>query len=137
MSEITAPYPASDIRQEKSWTAAKILYTGLTGFCLLSYLWTLAIGAGINNLPTVIWIARLVSVPLAVYLGRLWKNKGFWKVFFIFLDQADSIFGVALVVWLFYDIGILLYLGFVAVGAVTHLILNMLLYFAHLRKNMF
>lgn len=63
--------------------------------------------------------------------------KGFWKVFFIFLDQADSIFGVALVVWLFYDIGILLYLGFVAVGAVTHLILNMLLYFARLRKNMF
>ena len=78
MSEITAPYPASDIRQEKSWTAAKILYTGLTGFCLLSYLWTLTIGAGINNLPTIIWIARLVSVPLAVYLGRLWKNKGFW-----------------------------------------------------------
>ncbi len=63
--------------------------------------------------------------------------KGFWKVFFILLDQADSIFGVALVVWLFYDIGILLYLGFVALGAITHLLLNMLLYFAHLRKNMF
>lgn len=63
--------------------------------------------------------------------------KGFWKVFFIFLDQADSIFGVALVVWIFYDIGILLYLGFVLLGAATHLILNMLLYFAHLRKNMF
>ena len=63
--------------------------------------------------------------------------KGFWKVFFIFLDQADSIFGVALVVWIFHDIGILLYLGFVAVGAATHIILNMLLYAAHLRKNMF
>ena len=63
--------------------------------------------------------------------------SGFWKVFFIFLDQADSVFGVALVVWIFYDIGIILYLGFVLVGAATHLILNMLLYFAHLRKNMF
>ena len=115
MSEITAPYPASDIRQEKSWTAAKILYTGLTGFCLLSYLWTLAIGAGINNLPTVIWIARLVSVPLAVYLGRLWKNKGFWiltlytVLFFLrcFIPNPGSIFkdevaeSVLSALWLF------------------------------------
>ena len=100
MSEITAPYYASDIRREKSWTAAKILYTGLTGFCLLSYLWTLAIGAGINNLPTIIWIARLTSVPLAVYLGRLWKNKGFWiltlytVLFFFrcFIPNPGSIF---------------------------------------------
>ncbi|MCR4688545.1 MAG: CDP-archaeol synthase [Saccharofermentans sp.] len=63
--------------------------------------------------------------------------KGFWKVFFIFLDQADSVFGVALVVWLFYPLGIGLYLLYVLVGAATHLILNMLLYFMHLRKNMF
>ena len=100
MSEISAPYPASDRRQENPWTAAKIFYTGLTGFCLLSYLWTLAIGAGINNLPTVIWIARLVSVPLAVYLGKLWKNKGFWilalytALFFFrcFIPNPGSIF---------------------------------------------
>lgn len=100
MSELTAPYSTSDRCQEKSWTAAKILYTGLTGFCLLSYLWTLAIGAGINNLPTVIWIARLASVPLAVYLGKLWKNKGFWiltlytVLFFLrcFVPNPGSIF---------------------------------------------
>ncbi|MBO4459410.1 MAG: CDP-archaeol synthase [Clostridiales bacterium] len=63
--------------------------------------------------------------------------SGFTKVFFIFLDQADSIFGVALVVWCFYDLGVLLYLGYVLVGAATHLILNMMLYFMKLRKNMF
>ena len=63
--------------------------------------------------------------------------KGFWKVFFVFLDQADSIFGCALVVWLFYDLGVGLYLLYVLVGAATHIILNMLLYFAGLRKNMF
>ena len=63
--------------------------------------------------------------------------SGFTKVFFIFLDQADSIFGVALVVWLFCDIGVLCYLLYVLIGAATHLILNMLLYFMKLRKNMF
>lgn len=63
--------------------------------------------------------------------------KGFMKVFFIFLDQADSVFGCALVVWLFYPLGILKYLLFVVIGAVTHIVFNMLLYFAKLRKNMF
>ena len=63
--------------------------------------------------------------------------SGFWKAFFIFLDQADSIFGCALVVWFFYDLGLGLYLLYVLVGALTHIVLNMLLYFAHLRKNMF
>ncbi len=63
--------------------------------------------------------------------------SGFWKAFFIFLDQADSIFGCALVVWFFYDLGLLVYLLYVLVGALTHIVLNMLLYFAHLRKNMF
>ena len=62
---------------------------------------------------------------------------GIKKAVFVFVDQADSIFGCALVVWLFYDLGILRYLGFVVVGAVTHIVFNMLLYFAHLRKNMF
>ncbi len=63
--------------------------------------------------------------------------KGFKKIFFIILDQADSVFGVALVVWLFYPIGIWIYLLFILVGTITHLLINMLLYFLHLRKNMF
>lgn len=65
------------------------------------------------------------------------STKGLSRVFFIFLDQADSIFGMALVVWMFYPIGIWVYLLFVLVGAFTHILINMLLYFAHLRKNMF
>ena len=36
--------------------------------------------------------------------------SGFWKVFFVFLDQADSVFGCALVVWIFYNFGIRIYL---------------------------
>ena len=62
--------------------------------------------------------------------------KGAKKYFFIFLDQADSVFGVALVVWMFYPIGIKVYLLYILVGAVTHLVINMLLYLLHLRKNL-
>ena len=61
----------------------------------------------------------------------------FKKVLFIFLDQADSVFGCCLVVWLFFNLGIKLYLIYVLVGALTHIIFNMLLYFLKLRKNMF
>ena len=64
-------------------------------------------------------------------------TTGFKKVFFVILDQADSVFGVALVVWFFYPIGIGIYLLYILVGTVTHLLINMLLYFLHLRKNMF
>ena len=62
---------------------------------------------------------------------------GLKKAIFVFIDQADSIFGCALVVWFFYNLGFPRYIGFVVVGAVTHIVINMLLYFAHLRKNMF
>ena len=64
-------------------------------------------------------------------------TEGFKKVFFIILDQADSVFGVALVVWMFYPLGIWKYLLYIAIGIVTHLLINMLLYFFKLRKNMF
>lgn len=63
--------------------------------------------------------------------------NGSKKVFFIILDQADSVFGIALVVWLFYPIGIWIYLLYILIGTVTHLLINMMLYFLHLRKNMF
>ena len=63
--------------------------------------------------------------------------NGSKKVFFIIFDQADSVFGVALVVWLFYPIGIWIYLLFIVFGTITHLVVNMMLYFLHLRKNMF
>ena len=63
--------------------------------------------------------------------------SGIKKVFFIFLDQADSIFGCVLVVCIFYPLPIWYYFIYVLLGAATHIILNMLLYFCHLRKNMF
>ena len=71
------PAVPQDAQDTKDWTPARVIFTVLTAFNLLSYLWILAIGAGINSIPTVIWIARIASVPLAVYLGKLWKDRGF------------------------------------------------------------
>ena len=90
----------------------------------------LGLGYSLFELPNSFLKRRLDITP-----GK--SVSGFWKVFFIFLDQADSVFGVALVVWMFYPLGIGLYLLYVLVGAATHLFMNMMLYFMHLRKNMF
>ena len=90
----------------------------------------LGLGYSLFELPNSFLKRRLDITP-----GK--SVSGFWKVFFIFLDQADSVFGVALVVWMFYPLGIGLYLLYVLVGAATHLFMNMMLYFMHLRNNMF
>ena len=90
----------------------------------------LGLGYSLFELPNSFLKRRLDITP-----GK--TINGFWKVFFIFLDQADSVFGVALVVWILYPLGILLYLLYVLVGAATHILLNMMLYFMKLRKNMF
>ncbi|MBP5223158.1 MAG: CDP-archaeol synthase [Lachnospiraceae bacterium] len=100
---------------------------------LLFNLWIgllLGLGYALFELPNSFLKRRLDIQP-----GK--NMNGAWKIFFVFLDQADSIFGCALVVWLFYDLGIGGYLLYVLVGAATHIVLNMLLYFLHLRKNMF
>ncbi len=90
----------------------------------------LGLGYALFELPNSFLKRRLGITP-----GK--TLTGFYKIFFVFLDQADSVFGVALVVWIFYPLGIVRYLAYVLLGAATHLILNMLLFFMGLRKNMF
>lgn len=55
----------------------------------------------------------------AAYVASSWK--------YMWLDQMDSLFGCALVLWLFYPIGLGQYLGYVFLGAVTHLGINVML----------
>ena len=99
------------------------LFNVLIGFLL-------GLGYSLFELPNSFIKRRLDIKP-----GK--TTSGFKKIFFIILDQADSVFGIALVVWLFYPIGIWIYLFYIVLGTVTHLLVNMLLYFLHLRKNMF
>ena len=100
-----------------------LVYNLLIGFLLgLFY--------AIFELPNSFLKRRLDIIP-----GKTIKGKK--KILFIILDQADSVFGVALVVWMFYPIGIKIYCLYIILGTITHLLINMMLYFMHLRKNMF
>lgn len=63
--------------------------------------------------------------------------SGIKKVFFIFFDQADSVFGCVLIICFVYNMSIWFYFLYVLIGAITHILLNILLYLLKLRKNMF
>lgn len=66
------------------------------------------------------------------------KNPhGLRRIFFIFLDQADSVIGCLILLRFFYAYDLIFFISAVLLGAATHLALNMLLYFLKLRKNMF
>ena len=58
--------------------------------------------------------------------------KGF--LFFV-IDQIDSLLGVMLVLFLFSDFSFWKYLGYVALGALTHISVNLILYLTKVRKN--
>lgn len=64
-------------------------------------------------------------------------GKGFKRIFFIFLDQADSIFGCVLIICFVYKMSLPFYVFYVCLGAFTHIVINMLLYQVKLRRNMF
>lgn len=90
----------------------------------------LGLGYALFELPNSFLKRRLDIEP-----GK--TTTGFKKIFFIFLDQADSVIGILIVLSFFYEMSLLFFLGFVLLGAITHIIFNMLLYFAKLRKNIF
>ncbi len=90
----------------------------------------LGIAYGVFELPNSFLKRRLGVVP-----GK--SVSGAWKAFFVFFDQADSVFGCVLVVCFFAPMTIGFYLLYVVVGGVTHILINMLLYACKLRKNMF
>lgn len=90
----------------------------------------LGLAYGIFELPNSFLKRRLDITP-----GK--SVKGFTKFFFLFLDQADSVFGCVLIVCLYAPMTVGFYFLYVVVGAFTHIIINMLLYFMKLRKNMF
>ena len=57
----------------------KRIYMALMGLLLLSYPYMMITYTHFTPyvIPTGIWVLRLCSAGLAIYLGRLWKDKGF------------------------------------------------------------
>lgn len=90
----------------------------------------LGLAYALFELPNSFMKRRLDIVP-----GK--TTHGFKKIFFIILDQADSVIGCVLAVNFFYRSSLLMNLLYIALGTLTHMLLNMMLYFMKLRKNMF
>lgn len=90
----------------------------------------LGLGYALSELPN-----SFIKRRLGIEAGKV--MQGVQKPLFVFFDQADSVIGCTLVVWMHYDIGPAMFFAFILVGAGTHIVLNMLLYAAGLRKNMF
>lgn len=140
-------------------------WKGLLGYVLLNIIFTVIVGliyklTNISHLSFAyelhentilfnVWFGFLTGLAWALFelpnsfiKRRLsikpGKNPEGWKrIFFIIFDQADSIFGICLVLCMFYPMSVGLYFFYVFVGSATHIIFNMLLYFVGLRKNMF
>ena len=55
----------------------RILYVFLFSFLLIGHLYFLFWGIEINTIPVIFWIFRIVTSILAIWLGKLWKDKGF------------------------------------------------------------
>lgn len=62
-------------------------------------------------------------------------EKGMKGFLFFIIDQIDSLIGVMFVLFLFSNFSIWKYFGYVALGALTHITVNLILYFTKVRKN--
>ena len=105
------------------------------------------------NYPNTFWYALLVGVLLGLayslfelpnsFLKRRFDIKegksaeGKKKIIFFILDQTDSLLGRCAVVCFFYKMSSAFYLGYIMLGAVTHIVCNVLLYSLKLRRNIF
>lgn len=63
------------------------------------------------------------------------RRSGIGAVFFV-VDQIDSLIGVMAVIYAFSDISFLKYLGYIALGGMTHIGINLVLFKARIRRNL-
>ena len=75
--EIEQRLPSEGV-SERTLSVWKAVYIALMAFNLLSYSYLLAFGAAIDSIPPILWVTRLAAVPLAIWLGKMWKDRGFW-----------------------------------------------------------
>lgn len=63
------------------------------------------------------------------------RRSGIGAVFFV-IDQIDSLIGVMAVIYAFSGISFGKYLGYIALGGVTHIGINLVLYKIRIRRNL-
>ena len=75
------------------------------------------------------FIKRRIDIPSGKTVG------GFRGVLFFVVDQIDSLIGVMFVLFLVSNITVWKYFGYVAVGGITHILINLILKSLKIRRN--
>lgn len=65
------------------------------------------------------------------------QARGSLKILFTAIDQIDSVLGCLLVLSFLYPLNLKLFLLFILISALTHFVVNILLFIFRLRKNIF
>ena len=93
-------------KEEGRWSAGRVIYASLMAFLLLGYFYTIATYSEPTysgkqfTFPILFWVLRGVTAVMAIYMGKLWKNKGFlllsafWLLLFlrVFLENPANLF---------------------------------------------
>ena len=99
-----------------------ILYNSFVGFIFgLIYM--------ISELPN-----SFIKRRLDIKAGK--TDKGIKGLVFFIIDQIDSLVGVSLLIFLLSNITLWKSVGYVALGAITHITVNIVLYLLKVRKNL-
>ena len=75
-----------------------------------------------------------VKRRLGIEPGKTHRS-GIGAVFFV-IDQIDSLIGVMAVIYVFSDISFQKYLGYIALGGITHIGINLVLFKIRIRRNL-
>ncbi len=86
------------------------------------------------------FIYMLLELPNSFFKRRIdikpgETKKSFFGYLFLIIDQIDSLIGTMFVIYLFSNISFLKYIGYVIIGGITHLIINVILYKLKIRRN--
>lgn len=101
-------------QQVEEWTPAKVIYAGLIGINLISFIWLLVTGSSIE-MPPIVLLMRTSTAILAFFLGKLWKDRGFqillaYTILFVmrvFIPNPENLFcaeiseSIFCAIWLF------------------------------------
>ena len=99
-----------------------ILYNSFVGFMFgLIYM--------LSELPN-----SFIKRRLDIKAGK--TDKGIKGLVFFIIDQIDSLIGVSLLIFLLSNITLWKSVGYVALGAITHITVNLVLYLLKVRKNL-
>ncbi len=65
------------VRDQERWSLPKLIYAILMGIILISYLVIQAFDHDPFALPTILVLPMMAAAVFGIWLGRLWKDKGF------------------------------------------------------------